>query len=52
MDPQAARDRVAALTDEGVHTLAGKVNAVPAGGEGLVLLILVIFFIWYFAFRR
>ena len=52
VDPQAARERVAALTDEEVHTLAGKVNAVPAGGEGLVLLILVIFFIWYFAFRR
>lgn len=53
VDPQAARDRVAAMTDEEVHALVGKLNAVPAGGDGwLVLLILVVFFIWYFAFRR
>ena len=51
VDPQAARDRVAAMTDEEVHALVGKVNAVPAGGDGLVVLILVVFFIWYFAFR-
>ena len=53
VDPQAARDRVAAMTDQEVHALAGKVNAVPAGADaGLVLLVLVIFIIWYFAFRR
>ena len=52
LDAQAARDRVAAMTDAEVSTLAGKINAAPAGGDGLVLLILVVFFIWYFAFRR
>lgn len=53
VDPQVARDRVAAMTDEEIHTLAGKLNAVPAGGDGgIALLILVVFFIWYFAFRR
>ena len=53
VDPQAARDRVAAMTDEEIQTLAGKINAVPAGGDGgLLLLILVVFVIWYFAFRR
>lgn len=52
LDAEAAKDRVAAMTDEEVSTLAGKINAVPAGGDGLVLLILVVFFIWYFAFRR
>ena len=52
LDAQAARDRVAAMTDAEVTTLAGKINALPAGGDGgLALLILVIFFIWYFAFR-
>lgn len=52
LDAEAARDRVEAMTDEEVSTLAGKINAVPAGGDGLVVLILVVFFIWYFAFRR
>ncbi len=53
LDAQAARDRVAAMTDNEVSTLAGKINAVPAGGDsGLVLLVLVVFIIWYFAFRK
>lgn len=52
LDTQTAIDRVAAMTDDEVGTLAGKINAVPAGGDGLVVLILVVFFIWYFAFRR
>lgn len=51
LDPQAALDRVAAMTDAEVSSLAGKINALPAGGDGLVLLVLVVFFIWYFAFR-
>ncbi|MFH1869734.1 MAG: PA2779 family protein [Pseudomonadota bacterium] len=52
LDAQQARDRVAAMTDEEVGDLAGQINAVPAGGDGLVAVILVVFFIWYFAFRR
>lgn len=52
LDAREARDRVAAMTDEEVGSLAGKIHAVPAGGDGLVALILVVFFIWYFAFRR
>jgi len=52
LDAQTAKDRVAALTDDEVSKLAGQINAVPAGGDGLVVLILVVFFIWYFAFRR
>ncbi len=52
MDPETARLRVAAMTDAEVGELAGKVNALPAGADGLVLLVLVVFFIWYFAFRR
>jgi len=52
LDAKAASDRVAAMTDDEVSALAGKISAVPAGGDGLVLLILVVFFIWYFAFRR
>ena len=52
LDPQTAKDRVAAMTDDEVRSLAGKINTLPAGGDSLVLLILVVFVIWYFAFRR
>ncbi|MDD5176339.1 MAG: PA2779 family protein [Sterolibacterium sp.] len=52
LDAKSTIDRVAAMTDEEVRTLAGKINAVPVGGDGLIALILVVFFIWYFAFRR
>ncbi|MCX7149905.1 MAG: PA2779 family protein [Rhodocyclales bacterium] len=52
LNAQDAIDRVAAMTDDEVSTLAGKISAVPAGGDGLIALILVVFFIWYFAFRR
>jgi hypothetical protein len=40
------------MTDAEVGTLAGQINAVPVGGDGIVALVLVVFFIWYFAFRR
>lgn len=52
LDPQSAKSRVEAMTDAEVATLAGKIQALPAGAEGLVLLVLVVFIIWYFAFRR
>jgi hypothetical protein len=52
LNAQDARDRVASMTDEEVSSLASQINAVPAGGDGLVVLILVVFIIWYFAFRK
>ncbi len=53
LDAALAGQRVAAMTDAEVHSLAGQVNALPAGADGgLALLVLVVFFIWYFAFRR
>ena len=54
VDAATAKARVAAMTDAEVGTLAGKINAQPAGADGgsLLLLIVVIFAIWYFAFRR
>jgi len=51
LDAQTAVDRVAAMTDEEISTLSGKIATAPAGGE-LVTLVLVVFIIWYFAFRR
>lgn len=33
VDPQTARDRVAAMTDQEVRTLAGNINSLPAGAS-------------------
>lgn len=53
VDASTANARVAAMSDSEVGVLAGKINAMPVGADGgLALLVLVIFFIWYFAFRK
>ena len=53
LDVQVARDRVAAMTDDEVGSLAGKVNELPAGGlVGLLLIILLVVLIWVVATRR
>ena len=53
VDPQQARDRVAAMSNDEVRTVAGNVEALPAGamnsGWGWALLIvigLVVYFNW------
>ena len=49
LDPSTAKDRVAAMTDEEVRYLAGRMDAMPAGanGAGLVILILIVAAIWW-----
>ena len=49
LTPQAAKDRVAALTDSEVATLAGQIQSLPAGADGtsLVLIILIGVLIWW-----
>src|SRR6266480_2966192 len=50
LDPASAKDRVAAMTDNEVQSLAGRINSTPAGadsGGGVVLLIIVIAVIWW-----
>ena len=53
LDPATAKERVAAMTDQEVRYLAGKINAMPAGadGAGLLLLIVIIAVIWW-AWKR
>lgn len=51
VEPNAVRDRVAAMTDEEVHGLAGKLQSVPAGGDwgwwvALIVIAVVVFMIW------
>lgn len=56
IDPDLARARVAAMTDQEVQSLAGDLQAAPAGAGldtgGWLALILVAGLVWYFAFRR
>lgn len=41
VDPEQAQARVAALTDDEARTLANRIDALPAGGDGLGLVVLV-----------
>ena len=54
LTPQAAKDRVNALTDSEVAKLAGQIESLPAGadGTGLVLLILVVILIWWLVDKK
>ncbi len=54
VDPESAKARVAAMTDSEIASLAGKINALPAGAASLggLTLVLIVWAIWYFAFRR
>ena len=49
IDASSAKDRVAAMTDEEVRYVAGRMDAMPAGanGAGLVIIILLIVFVWW-----
>jgi hypothetical protein len=53
LDPATAKDRVAAMTDDEVRYLAGRIDAMPAGADaaGLLLLIVIIAVIWW-AWKR
>ena len=49
LDPASAKDRVAAMTDNEVQSLAGRIDSMPAGADssGIVLLIVVVAVIWW-----
>ena len=53
LDPATAADRVAAMTDEEVRYIAGRIQSMPAGADaaGLLLLIIIIAVIWW-AWKR
>src|SRR5258705_11584595 len=54
VDPQAAKDRVAAMTDEEVSALRGQIDALPAGGKshngwiiaGVIIIAIIIWYAW------
>jgi len=45
IDANATKARVAALTDEEVHKIAGNMDKLPAGGDGGVLEVLLTIFV-------
>lgn len=51
LDPKTAQDRVAAMTDQEVSALAGKINSMPAGaisnGWGWAIAIVIAIVIFY-----
>ena len=52
LDPKVAKDRVAAMTDEEVRSLAGKLDSIPAGASNgwvwaaVIVIAIVIWFAW------
>jgi hypothetical protein len=54
VDPAAARERVNAMTDQEVRTLAQDIQTAPAGanGWGILAVVLVAALIWYYAIRK
>lgn len=55
VDPLTAKDRVAAMSDEEVRSLAGRVDSMPAGamssGAAVLLIIVIAAAVWWF-YRR
>ena len=54
LSPEAAKDRVAALTDSEVSKLAGQLENLPAGANagGLIVLILIGVLIWWLVTKK
>lgn len=55
VDPATAKERVAAMTDQEVQSLAGKIQSMPAGADStgtVILLIVIAFVVWWVWFRR
>src|ERR671936_2893197 len=52
IDPSTANDRVAAMTDQEVQSLAGQINSMPAGamstGAAILLLLIIAAAAWWF----
>ncbi len=51
LDPKSAQDRVAAMTDQEVHSLAGKLTSLPAGADSgwawAAVIIIIAVLVWY-----
>jgi hypothetical protein len=54
LDQATAKDRVAAMTDQEVRSLAGDLNALPAGASagGVLVVILIVVLVWWLVVRK
>ena len=56
IDPSTAQDRVAAMSDQEAQSLAGQINARPAGGmasgAGVLLIVIIAAALWWFYSQR
>jgi hypothetical protein len=55
VDPAGVKDRVAAMSDQELQSIAGKIESMPAGGDtlGVVLFLLIVgAVVWWVWFRR
>ena len=52
LDPSTAKDRVGAMSDQEVQSLAGQISAMPAGGissgAAVLLIVLIAAAVWWF----
>ena len=52
IDPSTANERVAAMSDQEVQSLAGQISAMPAGGTStgaaILLIVLIAAAVWWF----
>jgi len=52
IDPSTAKDRVGAMSDQEVQSLAGQISAMPAGGTStgaaVLIIILIAAAVWWF----
>ena len=52
IDAASAKDRVAAMTDQEVSSLAGRINSMPAGamsdGAAILLIVVIAAAVWWF----
>ena len=52
IDPSNANERVAAMTDQEVQSLAGRINSLPVGASSsagaILLIILIVAAVWWF----
>jgi hypothetical protein len=55
VDAASAKDRVAAMTDQEVRSLADRIQSMPAGADStgtIILLVVIGFAVWWIWFRR
>jgi hypothetical protein len=52
IDPSTAKDRVGAMSDQEVQSLAGRISAMPAAGDStagaILLIVLIAAAVWWF----